>query len=75
MLEPSDAYGLRVEDDEISLNVPDVVKVDAVFESKDANAPVLDKLKFVSGLGLNTNVIVGEQIVGRDSRSYRSNSW
>ena len=69
LLEPSDAYGLRVEDDEISLNVPDVVKVHAVFESKDANAPVLDKLKFVSGLGLNTNVIVGEQIVGRDSRA------
>ena len=69
LLEPSAAYGLRVEDVEISLNVPDVVEVIAVLESKDTNAPVLDKLKFVSGLNLNTNAIVGELIVGKDSRA------
>ena len=34
LLTPSDAYGLRVEDREISLNVPDVSKVVAVYESK-----------------------------------------
>ena len=51
------------------LNVPDVVEVVAVLESKDTNTPVLDKLKFVSGLDLNTNAIVGEQIVGKDSRA------
>ena len=69
LLEPSGAFGLRVEDVEISLNVPDVVNVLAVFESKDTNAPVLDKLKFISGLNLNTNAIVGELIVGKDSRA------
>ena len=69
LLEPSAAYGLRVEDSEISLNVPDVVEVIAVLESKDTNTPVLDKLKFVSGLDLNTNAIVGELIVGKDSRA------
>ena len=69
LLEPSAAYGLRVEDSEISLNVPDVVEVVAVLESKDTNAPVLDKLKFVSGLNFNTNAIVGELIVGKDSRA------
>ena len=28
-------YGLRVQDDKISLNVPDVIKVLAVYESTD----------------------------------------
>ena len=62
-------YGLRVEDKEISLNVPDVVKIHGIFESKDTNAPTLDKLTFVSGLGLDTNTIVGEKIVGKSSRA------
>ena len=68
-LTSSAAYGLRVEDEEISLNVPDVVKVIAVFESKNTATPVLDKLTFVSGLGLDTNTIVGEKIKGQDSRA------
>ena len=62
-------YGLRVEDKEISLNVPDVVHIRAIYESKDANLPSLDKLTFVSGLGLDTNTNIGEQIVGKDSRA------
>ena len=62
-------YGLRVEDNEISLNVPDVVKIHAIYESKDNNKASLDKLTFVSGLALNTNTIVGEKIVGKDSRA------
>ena len=65
----SAAYGLRVEDEEISLNVPDVVKIIGVFESKNTATPVLDKLTFVSGLGLDTNTIVGEKIKGQDSRA------
>ena len=60
---------MRVEDEEISLNVPDVVKVCAILESKDTNTPVLDKLTFVSGLSLNTNSIIGEKIKGVDSRA------
>ena len=68
-LSHSRGYGLRVEDDEISLNVPDVVKVHAVYESKDTNTPVLDKLTFVSGLALNTTTIVGEHIRGKESRA------
>ena len=31
-------YGLRIEDKDISLNVPDVVNVRAVLESTDENA-------------------------------------
>ena len=62
-------YGLRVEDKEISLNVPDVVKVIAIYESKTNAAPTLDKLKFISGLNLDTSTIVGEKIVGTESRA------
>ena len=69
LLTPSNAYGLRVEDREISLNVPDVSKVVAVYESKTTAIPTLDALTFVSGLSLNTNAIIGEKIVGKDSRA------
>ena len=62
-------YGTRIEDNEISLNVPDVVNICAVYESTDSNAPVLDKLTFVSGLSLDQNVVVGEKITGQDSRA------
>lgn len=60
-------YGLRVEDKEISLNVPDVVKVLAIYESLDNSSPILDKLTFNSGLNLNTNAIIGEKITGTSS--------
>jgi len=68
-LTQSSRYGLRVEDEEISLNVPDVVNVIAIYESKNTSTPVLDKLTFVSGLNLNTDTIVGEKIIGQDSRA------
>jgi len=62
-------YGLRVEDEEISLNVPDVVNVIAIYESTNTSAPVLDKLTFATGLALDTNAITGEKIVGQNSRA------
>ena len=65
----SNSYGVRVEDRDISLNVPDVVKIVAVYESKTTSTPVLDKVKFVSGLSLNTTAIIGEKITGKDSRA------
>ena len=66
-LTQSNFYGTRVEDREISLNLPDAVKVIAVYESYDNSSPTLDSLEFPSGLGLDTNSILGEKIVGRDS--------
>lgn len=60
-------YGLRVQDKEISLNVPDVVNVVGVYESLDTSNPTLDKLTFVSGLSLDVNSVLGERIVGSDS--------
>ena len=62
-----DRYGLRVEDEEISLNTPDVVNVVGIYESKNTGTPVLDRLTFVSGLNLDTNSIIGERIIGDDS--------
>ena len=68
-LEYSPAYGLRIEDHEISLNVPDAVKVVAVYESTNKNKPTFDSLTFVSGLALDDNVSVGEKVRGDDSRA------
>ena len=55
-------YGLRVQDEEISLNWPDVVKVLAVFESLDENAPTLDQIQFFD-TAVVSNAIIGENIV------------
>jgi len=68
-LTTSSNYGLRVEDEEISLNVPDVNKVIAIYESKTDNSPTFDKLKFVGGLNLNTDSIKGEKVIGQESRA------
>ena len=68
-LTQSNAYGLRVEDEEISLNYPDVNKIIAIYESKTLVKPVFDNLVFVSGLSLDTSAIIGEKIVGQESRA------
>ena len=66
-LTTSTYMGLRVQDEMISLNLPDVVEVIAVYESLDASAPTLDSLSFPSGLNLDTSSILGEKIVGSTS--------
>ena len=68
-LTKNDSYGLRIEDEEISLNVPDVNKIIGIYESKNTSKPVYDKLKFVSGLNLDTASIIGEKIIGEESRA------
>jgi len=62
-------YGLRVQDEEISLNYPDVVRVIAVYESLDTSAPVLDTVKFTSTANVSTNAIIGENIIGNTSKA------
>ena len=61
------AYGLRVQDEEISLNVPDVSRVLAIYESVNANAPTLDNIEFSSSANVLTNAKIGENITGRTS--------
>jgi len=61
-------YGLRVQDEEISLNLPDVVKFLAVYESTNTSAPTLDKLVFPASISASDNIIVGENILSSDSQ-------
>tara|TARA_Y200000002_G_scaffold11375_1_gene9318 strand:+ start:1696 stop:9069 length:7374 start_codon:yes stop_codon:yes gene_type:complete len=68
-LTPSGLYGIRVQDEEICLNFPDVAKVAAVYESLDKNKPILDQLVFSSTDPIFQNAIVGETIVGENSNS------
>ena len=60
-------YGLRVQDDKISLNVPDVAKVLSVYESTNTADPILDRIQFSSISQVDTDAIIGEDIVGSDS--------
>lgn len=65
----SSIYGTRVQDDKISLNVPDVVTVLGIYESNDSNDPDLPKLN-LSELSSNiTNAVIGEKIFGSDSNT------
>lgn len=65
----SSIYGTRVQDDRISLGVPDVTDILAVFESSDTNEPDFYKLQIIN---LNANIlnsIKGEIIYGETSNA------
>ena len=62
-LSTSTYLGLRVEDDVVSLNLPDVVEVIAVYESLDTSAPTLDSITLPSGLNLDTASILGLSLI------------
>ena len=62
-------YGLRIQDEEICLNVPDVSNVIAVYESLDTSSPVLDTIQVNSSANVSANAIIGENIFGTDSKS------
>ena len=62
-------YGLRVQDEEISLNYPDVVKIISIYESYDSAAPTLDRIEFGASSDVTTNAIIGEDILGATSKS------
>jgi hypothetical protein len=60
-------YGTRVEDEEISLNVPDASEILAIYESSNSESPILDKLSFPSQS--ISGAIVGEKIYGSSSEA------
>lgn len=62
-------YGLRVQDSEICLRYPDVIRVLAVYESLDSSSPSFDQLSFSSLYGISDNAIIGENIIGNTSKS------
>jgi len=63
------AFGLRVQDEIISLNVPDVVKVLAVYESRTTSSPTFDILSFPSSANVLSNAILGENVIGQTSKA------
>lgn len=66
----SNIYGTRVQDKEISLNTPDVLRFLAIYESEDISDPVLPNLTlsgFSGPSNNNSDFVVGEQIRGLSS--------
>ena len=61
----SSIYGTRVEDNEISLNVPDIYKLHAVFQSSGNGNPQLPSLG-LTGID-SANLVLGEVLVGKTS--------
>ena len=67
-------YGTRVQDKEISLNVAEVRKILAIFESSDVNDPVLPTMTFISQslTGPNkiaTDILIGDLVIGSESNA------
>lgn len=68
----SSIYGIRVQDEDICLNVPDVIKVLAIYESSDTSEPQLPKITLTGITGsTNTNqdFTIGEQIQGQKTNA------
>ena len=60
-------YGTRVQDEEICLNVPDGLRVHAVFESNTTSAPILPNITLVNRSSALTNTLQGELVIGSTS--------
>ena len=66
----SRAYGTRVQDHHISLNLPDCVEMVGVYESNDNGNPDLPSITLTAyggPSGNNSDFIIGEKITGLDS--------
>jgi hypothetical protein len=66
------AYGLRVQDKNISLNVPDVIEIHGIFESADVTDPSAPRmvLSSINGpTGTTSNLIIGEEILGQNGNT------
>ena len=66
-------FGTRVQDEEISLNTPDIIEIHAVFEASDADssgtlsAPKVTLTSITSNSTTTAEYIIGEEIVGQTS--------
>ena len=66
----STVYGTRVQDDEISLGVPDATLIYAILESKNSSNPIYPKLSMISidsATGKTDDLLIGEKFIGKDS--------
>ena len=60
-------YGTRVQDKEICLNVPDGLRVHAVFESSTTGAPTLPNITLINRSNPLTDTLQGELLIGSTS--------
>lgn len=68
---PTYQYGRRVEDEVISLNVPEVTKIIGIYEAKGNRAPILPGIT-LSSINDSRNIsdlIRGEKIIGTNSKT------
>mgnify|MGYP001176090435 CR=1 FL=1 len=66
----SRVYGTRVQDRQISLNVPEAIELLGVFESNDASDPDLPGITlgaYSGPSGNNSDMRIGEKLIGIDS--------
>ena len=71
-LTTSSIFGTRVQDNKISLNLPDVCELMAVIESNDNGDPDLPTITLTSyngPSGNNSDLIIGEKIIGGSSNA------
>ncbi len=67
----NNVYGTRVQDEEISLNVPDALKIYGIFESANASAPsfpVVTLSSINSSTAKTGDLLIGEKFVGGISK-------
>ncbi len=65
-------YGTRVQDEVISLNVPDIIEIHGIYESADTGAPSAPKMTIAALTSASTTtaeLIIGEHIVGEVSNA------
>ena len=63
------AFGTRVQDKNISLNVPDIIEIHGIFESADTANPSAPKMVLSSINGptnTTSDLIIGEEILGQN---------
>jgi hypothetical protein len=68
----SNVFGTRVQDEKISLNVPDAAQLLGVFESNDTSEPDLPSITLSGFSGPNSNnadLIIGEKLTGLNSNA------
>jgi hypothetical protein len=66
------AFGTRVQDKIISLNVPDIIQIHGIFESADTSTPSAPKMVLSSINGptnTTSDLIIGEEIVGQNGNT------
>ena len=65
-------YGTRVQDEEISLNVPDAIQIHKVYESastSDPSAPTLTLTSLTGPTGKTADLVIGGKVKGKTSNA------